>query len=146
MKIIIYLIIVFLNIFSITLNAQNNLYVDRIIAKIGGEIILYSDLQDQKAYVKERQGAALNESDDCAILENLFLQKFMIHQAKLDSIEVRDEEVEQQLDARIDQILQYMNNDTKKFEEYYGQTIAQVRNRFREDLKINCLLKDFKIK
>jgi|JI10StandDraft_1071094.scaffolds.fasta_scaffold08969_8 peptidyl-prolyl cis-trans isomerase SurA len=139
MKIIIYLIIVLLNIFSITLNAQNNLYVDRIIAKIGGEIILYSDLQDQKAYVKERQGAALNENDDCAILENLFLQKFMIHQAKLDSIEVRDEEVEQQLDARIDQILQYMNNDTKKFEEYYGQTIAQVRNRFREDLKNQLL-------
>lgn len=93
--------------------SQTNLYVDRIIAKIGGEIILYSDLQDQKAYVKERQGGALNEEDDCAILENLFLQKFMIHQAKLDSIEVRDEEVEQQLDARIDQILQYMNNDTK---------------------------------
>lgn len=113
MKIKIYLGLILLNVFNGPVFSQTNLYVDRIIAKIGGEIILYSDLQDQKAYVKERQGGALNEEDDCAILENLFLQKFMIHQAKLDSIEVRDEEVEQQLDARIDQILQYMNNDTK---------------------------------
>ncbi|MBK9630362.1 MAG: hypothetical protein IPO62_04745 [Saprospiraceae bacterium] len=63
----------------------------------------------------------------------------MVHQAKLDSVTVQDEEVEQQLSARIDQILQYMENDVSKFEEYYGQSIEQVRSRFRDDLKNQLL-------
>ncbi|MEO6191171.1 MAG: peptidylprolyl isomerase [Saprospiraceae bacterium] len=112
--------------------------IDRIIAKVGSEIVLYSDWQEQIAFIKDKQ-TNVNESDYCSILENILVQKFMVHQAKLDSVEVKDEEIENQLSSRIDQILQYMGNDTKKFEEYYGQTVAEVRNRFKEDLKAQLL-------
>ncbi|MBK9270608.1 MAG: peptidylprolyl isomerase [Saprospiraceae bacterium] len=118
--------------------AQNPITVDKIIAKVGGEIILYSDWRDQIAYISERQGS-ISEEEHCEVLENLLFQKFMVHQAKLDSVAVLDEEIEQQLSARIDQILQYMNNDVSKFEEYYGQSIEQVRSRFRDDLKNQML-------
>lgn len=37
----------------------------------------------------------------------------MVNRAKVDSIEIKDEEVEQQLNARIEQILAYFNNDYK---------------------------------
>lgn len=113
--------------------SQESKTIDKIIGKIGSEIILYSDWNDQVSYIKEKQ-AQLSDEDQCAILENMFIQKFMIHQARLDSIEVKDEEIDQQLDARIEQILQYMENDTKKFEAYYGQTVNQVREKFRDDL------------
>lgn len=72
--------------------------------------------------------------------------KFLIHQAKVDSIEVKDEEVESQLTVRIDQILGYMNNDVQKFEEYYGQPVNKVKERFREDIKINYLPRECKIR
>lgn len=113
--------------------SQESKTIDKIIGKIGGEIILYSDWNDQVSYIKEKQ-AQLSDEDQCAILENMFIQKFMIHQARLDSVEVKDEEIDQQLEARIEQILQYMENDTKKFEAYYGQTVNQVRDKFRDDL------------
>ncbi|MCC6816775.1 MAG: peptidylprolyl isomerase [Saprospiraceae bacterium] len=112
--------------------------VDKIIAKVGSEIILYSDWREQIAFINEKQ-KNLSEDDECAILENLLIQKFMVHQAKLDSIDVKDEEIESQLNARIEQILQYMNNDIKKFEEYYGQSINEVKERFRDDLKSQLL-------
>ncbi len=112
--------------------------VDKIIAKVGSEIVLYSDWQEQVSYIKEKQ-SFLSEADQCSILENLLIQKFMVHQAKLDSVDVKDEEIENQLNARIDQILQYMGNDNKKFEEYYGQSVNEVRNRFKEDLKAQLL-------
>ncbi|MCI1266749.1 MAG: peptidylprolyl isomerase, partial [Saprospiraceae bacterium] len=113
--------------------SQESKTIDKIIGKIGGEIILYSDWNDQVSYIKEKQ-TQLSDEDQCAILENMFIQKFMIHQARLDSVEVKDEEIDQQLEARIEQILQYMENDTKKFEAYYGQTVNQVRDKFRDDL------------
>ncbi len=131
--------IAILIIFAISgVSAQTPVTVDKIIAKVGGEIILYSDWKDQIAFISERQGN-LTEDDYCGVLENLLFQKFMVHQAKLDSVTVQDEEVEQQLSARIDQILQYMENDVSKFEEYYGQSIEQVRSRFRDDLKNQLL-------
>ncbi|NOT36961.1 MAG: peptidylprolyl isomerase [Saprospiraceae bacterium] len=112
--------------------------VDKIIAKVGSEIILYSDWQEQISFIGEKQGS-LNKNDECSVLENILIQKFMVHQAKLDSVEINDEEVETQLTARVEQILQYMGNDVKKFEEYYGQSVSEVRERFREDLKSQLL-------
>jgi peptidyl-prolyl cis-trans isomerase SurA len=112
--------------------------IDKIIAKVGGEVILYSDWQEQINFIKSRQGSK-SDQNPCDILENLLIQKFMVNRAKVDSIEVKNEEIEQQLNARIDQILAYFNNDYKKFEEYYGQSVSDTRERFRDDLKNQML-------
>lgn len=112
--------------------------IDKIIAKVGGEVILYSDWQEQISFLKSRQGNK-GEDNACEILENLLIQKFMVNRAKVDSIDVKDEEIEQQLNARIDQILNYFNNDYQKFEEYYGQSVAETRERFRDDLRNQML-------
>lgn len=125
-------------VFIITNGFSQSKILDKIIAKVGGEVILYSDWQEQISFLKNRQGIK-NEDNACAVLENLLIQKFMINRAKVDSIAVKDEEIEQQLNARIEQILAYFNNDYKKFEEYYGQSVADTRERFRDDLKNQML-------
>ncbi len=138
MKKILLVLIAITNIMHLGFTQSSEQTIDKVIAKVGSEIILYSDWKEQTSYIKEKQ--AYNEKlDDCAILENILIQKFMVHQAKLDSIEVNDEDVENQLNSRLEQILQYMGNDNQKFEEYYGQTVAEVRKRFREDLKSQML-------
>ncbi len=108
--------------------------IDKVIAQVGGELVLLSDLQEQLAVMKER-GEEMPPDAECKILESIIVQKLFVNQAKLDSVEVKDEEVEQQLNARIDHILALMNQDEKRFEEYYGQTVSEVKERFRNDLK-----------
>ncbi len=112
--------------------------IDEIIANVGTEIVLLSDLEEQYSLLLAQQGT-LPADARCAILEQLLTQKLLVNQAKLDSVEVSDEEVEAQLNARIEQILAYMNNDVRQFEEYYGQTIAEVKEAFREDLRDQLL-------
>lgn len=113
--------------------------IDKIIAKVGGEVVLYSDWQEQVSFLKSRQGNKFEDQNTCSILENLLVQKFMVNRAKVDSIEVKDEELNQQLNSRLEQILAYFGNDYQKFEEYYGQSVADTRERFREDLKNQML-------
>lgn len=113
--------------------------IDKIIVNVGSELILYSEWQEQLSYIKTRQAAPLNKMDECAILENMIIQKFLVNRAKIDSIEVKDAEVENQLNARIEQILAYFNNDYEKFKAYYGQSVSDTRERFREDLKNQLL-------
>lgn len=112
--------------------------IDKVIGTVGGELVLLSELEEQYSLL-ESQNGQLPEGARCNILDGILTSKLLLNQAKLDSVEVTDEEVETQLDARIDRILSYMNNDVSQFEAYYGQTVNEVREQFREDLKSQLL-------
>ncbi len=112
--------------------------IDKVIATVGGELILLSEVEEQKALLEAQKGV-LPPDASCLILDNVMAQKLLVNQAKLDSITVLDAEVETQLDARIEQILAYMNNDYQQFEDYYGQSVNQVKDQFREDLRNQLL-------
>lgn len=112
--------------------------MDKIIATVGGELVLLSELEEQYALALS-QKSDIPQNARCEILEQLLTSKLLINQSKLDSIEVGDDEVENQLAARIDRILSFMNNDIKQFEEYYGQSVNDVKEQFRTDLKNQLL-------
>lgn len=114
--------------------AQKRAILDKVVAIVGGEIILLSDLEEQYAYLESQRGV-LPPNARCTVLDNIMLNKLLLNQAKLDSVVVSDAEVEDEINARIDRILTYMNNDIATFENYYGQTIAEVRDQMREDQK-----------
>ena len=118
--------------------SQSDQILDRIVAKVGDEPILQSDLEQQMAYESERKGV-LPENAYCFILEQMLGQKLLVNQSKLDSIIVSDEEVNQQLNSRIEYILNLMNNDFRQFEEYYGKTVSEVRREMRSELRDQLL-------
>jgi len=112
--------------------------IDRVVATVGGEIILLSEVQEQFAYVQKEQ-PTLPEEFRCNVLQNLIVQKLLVNQAKLDSVEVKDEEVENQLNARIDRLMLYFNQDPKAIEEFYGQGIEQIKDQTRSDMRNQLL-------
>ena len=123
---------------SLLLQAQDKEIIDKVISVVGSELILLSEVEEQHALAEAQQGV-LPDDARCVILDNLLATKLLLNQSKLDSIVVTEEEVEAQLDARIDRILSFMNNDVGQFEAYYGQTIGEVKEQFRTDLKNQIL-------
>ncbi len=122
-----------------TLSAQSDrAVIDQVVATVGGEIILLSEVQEQVSYAKQ-QNRDLPDNYKCIALQNTIVQKRLVNQAKLDSIDVKDEEVETQLNARIDRLLTYFNQDEKAIEEYYGQTILQIKDQMRGDMRNQLL-------
>ncbi len=113
--------------------------IDKVVATVGGELILLSEVEEQYALLESRNQDKLPEDARCTIMDQLLATKLLINQAKLDSIVVTDDEVEAQLDARISRILDYMGGDVGQFEDYYGQSISEVKSQFREDLKNQLL-------
>ena len=122
---------------SVSLFGQREI-IDRVVASVGGEIVLLSEVEEQYALMEAQEGT-LPENIRCGIMDQVMAQKLLVNQAKLDSIEITDDEVEAQLSARIENILAYMNGDTKQFEQYYGQTISEVKEAFRSDLRDQIL-------
>lgn len=134
-----YLLFTALLSFSLVAFAQKQV-LDKMVATVGGEITLLSEVEEQYAYTKAQRNGTVPPEARCMLVEQILVNKLLLNQAKLDSVEVKDEEVESQLAARIERILSYMNNDLKQFEEYYGQTVNEVREQFREDLRNNLLI------
>ncbi len=114
-------------------NVSGQKVVDKIVAKVGGEIVLLSEFEEQYNYALTAQ-PEIGDEERCKILESIIAQSLLVHQAKLDSIVVTTEEVEDQLNFKVDRILQQMNGDEKFFEDYYGENILQVKDRMRNDL------------
>ena len=112
--------------------------IDKVVATIGSELVLLSEVEEQHALSLAQRGT-LPEDARCRIVEQLMANKLLINQAVLDSVEISEDEVETQLDARIEQILSYMNGDIEQFEAYYGQSIGAVKEQFRLDLRNKLL-------
>ena len=124
---------------SVLLSAQSDrAVIDRVVATVGGEIILLSEVQEQFAYAKQQQ-EKLPDDYRCVVLQNLVVQKMLVNQAKLDSIAVKDEEVETQLAARVDRLMLYFNQDEKALEEYYGQSVSDIKDQMRGDMRNQLL-------
>jgi peptidyl-prolyl cis-trans isomerase SurA len=112
--------------------------IDKVVATVGSEIILLSEVQEQLSYSRQQQ-QEVPEDYACVVLQNLLVQKLLVNQAKLDSVVVRDEEVENQLDARIERLRTYFNQDDKAIEEYYGQSVNAIKEQMRGDMRSQLL-------
>lgn len=129
-----FLLTLFLALTSASAFAQSTV-IDQVIARVGGEYILLSELEENYALSASQSNQELPPDARCRLIDQILVGKLLFNQSKLDSIEVSDGEVETQLNARIDRILGYMGGDINQFEDYYGQSITATKEQFREDLR-----------
>ncbi len=107
--------------------------IDKIIAQIGDEIILLSDLQNMRLQAIQA-GQDDSGISDCEILEEQLYEKLLINQAELDSIEVQDDMVNQEMEARLREIAKQIGS-IEKLEEFYGKSVAQIKAEFFDIIK-----------
>lgn len=119
--------------------AQEAYILDKVVAQVGSEVILWSDIEEYYAYQKANYGK-VPEDGRCKILDNLMMKSLLVSEAKLDTLViVSDAEVDESLNRRIDEILFMMNGDVEFFREYYGKTVNEVKSDMRDDLQDQLL-------
>lgn len=133
----IYILSIFLGT-SFSLFSQQT--IDEIAAQVGDNIILLSDIQGQKLQMIQA-GMTVNDQTDCGILEELMYQNLLINQAKLDSIEISDEQVDADMENRLRMIEQQIGS-RQKMEEFYGKTVGQIKAEFRPIIKEQMLAQE----
>ena len=119
--------------------------IDEIIATVGNHIITRSDLEYAIQAYKYSMGyytLELNDETTCNIIEQLLFQKLLLHQAELDSIVVTDQQVNDRLDYNIRLQVMRMGGDSKKLEEYYGKSIAEIKAESREQVREDFLAEE----
>ena len=85
-------------VFGMTVQAQQPQLVDGIAAVVGKTIIRYSDIEQAYAQVRLHQGIQNAQVERCALLENMLVNKMLVHKGMVDSVKVSDEQVESEVE------------------------------------------------
>ncbi|MDW8089362.1 MAG: peptidylprolyl isomerase [Bacteroidia bacterium] len=122
--------------------AQSRL--EGIAALVGDELILQSQVQQQYAYLKQ-----IGTPDDgglyCEVLERMIIQKLLLVRARLDSLKVNDEQVERELDRRI-QILTAQLGSPEAIAEIYGKPLPILKQDLRGEIREQLLAEEMRQK
>lgn len=108
---------------------QNRRPIDRVIAVVGGNITLQSEMETQYLQMLA-QGYEPNDDSRCIILEELLYGNLLLHQSKVDSLEVGDAEVEDEMNRRLDYFVAQLGS-VEKLEEYYEKSMLEIKDEFR---------------
>jgi len=123
--------------FSILSGFSQKIVVDQIIAVVGSNPITLSEIEKQTQQM-ENQGFETQGDLKCEVFEQLLVEKLLLNQALIDSIEVTEKQVESEMERRLAQFSQQAGGDDK-LEEFFGKTIAQIKDDFRDIVKQQIL-------
>ena len=122
--------------------AQQSQVIDKVVAVVGSNIILQSDIEEQYMQYRMQGGVKGSASSiRCEILEDQLFRKLMLNQAELDSITVTDE----QIDSEVERYVRYYVSQLgsiEKLEKYYDKNIAEIRDDLHEQLKEKQLMEE----
>lgn len=107
--------------------------IDRIVAKVDNYIILRSEVE--QLYLRGLQQQ--QPVSKCQALESMVVNKLLVAKAEIDSVYVEDKQVDDQLTARMQQMIQLYGNE-KNIVEQFGKSLetlkSEVRSQVREQL------------
>lgn len=108
--------------------------IDEVIWVVGDEAILKSDVEAMRMQ-GALEGMKWNGDPDCAIPEQIAVQKLFVHQADIDSIEVTDADVAQDVEQQINYWLEMVDGSRERLEEYKHQSMTEMRNQMRREFR-----------
>ena len=115
--------------------------VEGIVAIVGREIILKSDVDGQLEVMAQRD-PRLNKKDPeirKAILDQLINERLMVTKAIEDSMDVQDDEITQRMEYQIQMLVQQYGSE-KRIEDLYGMSMSRIRKDFRDEIRKRLLV------
>jgi peptidyl-prolyl cis-trans isomerase SurA len=117
--------------------------VNQIVAQVGDNIILWSDIETQKMQLNEKERAVSGK--DCEILEQLLLEELLVNQALIDSLEISDEQVDAEMENRL-RIMENKMGGRENLEAFYGKSTVAIKEEFRTIIRNKMLAQEMERK
>ena len=107
--------------------------VDEVIWVVGDEAILKSDVEALRIQ-GQQEGMRWKGDPDCAIPEQIAVQKLYLNQAIIDSVEVTEADITRGVEQYIENMISVIGS-REKLEEYQKKSLSQIRADLRESYR-----------
>ncbi|MBR5253874.1 MAG: peptidylprolyl isomerase [Bacteroidales bacterium] len=122
-------------------NVNDDVVVDKVIAIVGQNMIKKSELET--AFLQQKINSKLiieNEYEQkCDLLEGMLINKLMLHQAEVDSVEVTDDEVNREMDNRIRYMISAYGSQ-EMLEKQMRKTLSEIKSYYKDIIKENIMI------
>jgi len=107
--------------------------VESVAAIVGNEVIYLSDVENMIVDIKNNGNKQPVDVLRCSVLNELLISKLFIDQARIDSIIVSDNEVEGELNMKINDAIRRAGSE-KALEVYFKKGMVEIRKDIRKAL------------
>jgi peptidyl-prolyl cis-trans isomerase SurA len=127
--------IIIASLFSLSLawSQPAALPIDKVVAKVGNNVVLLSEIQSQKLQAIQEKMEVTRDLE-CSILEELMYQNLLINQAELDSVIITDQQVDAEMEQRL-RVIENQIGSREELEKFYGKKVAQIKEEFRPAIR-----------
>lgn len=133
----------FLNfvVFAQQTNSSEDGVVDKVIAVVGQNMIKLSELETAFLQQKMNSNLIIENTYDtkCELLEGMLINKLMLHQAEIDSIEVTDDEVNREMDNRIGYMISAYGSQ-EMLEKQMRRSLSEIKSYYKDIIKENIMI------
>jgi peptidyl-prolyl cis-trans isomerase SurA len=112
--------------------------IDEVVSVVGSEPILRSEIEVQMVQIREQHPGNVQQAE-CWLVDQFMQRKLMLWRARLDSLKVTDEQVEGEMDRRMQVFIEQFGS-ASKLEEYYNKSIPQLKNELRDMIREQLLV------
>lgn len=114
--------------------------VDEVAWVVGDEAIFRSDVEEMYQQLRS-EGEVLPGDPYCVLPERIAVEKLYLHQAKIDTIEVPESSVRQNVEQRINYFIANLGSK-EKVEEYFHKPLPQLRESLMEFTRNNYTISE----
>jgi len=119
-------VFIILFIFSFISPSFSQAIIDQVIAVVGSDMILSSDIEQEVMRMK-MQGNLPEGDVKCNILEGLLVQKLLLNQSRIDSLSSNESAIEGEIDRRIRYFVNQIGSE-KALENYFKKSIFEIKD------------------
>ncbi len=113
--------------------AQNQIHtnvVDEVVWVVGDEAVFRSDVEEHYNELK-LEGTRVPANPYCVIPEQLAVEKLYLHQAKLDTIEPQESQINASVERQLDYFIAGLGS-RERVEQYFRKSFPDLREQLRE--------------
>ncbi len=122
-----------LSFFAIVGSAFSQESLDKVIAVVGSDMILASDVEQELMRMK-MQGELPEGDVKCQLLEQLLIQKLLLYQSKIDSLQPNETGIESEVERRLRYFINQIGSE-KALENYFHKPMYEIKSDLREVIR-----------
>lgn len=137
----------FVGVYKITAQEKKVFVADKIIAVVGDQMVLFSDLIMAQEYYKYENripaSDVLSDEETSELLSQMLLVKLMATQARIDSLDISGLDIESQIDERQEMMVEQYGS-LEAIEKLRGKPMFLVRDDLRKQIEENTLAEEMR--
>lgn len=115
-------------------SATKEQLIDKVIVSIDDQVIFYTEVESEYAFYATQQKKLKEIPSKLQILENLITNKILLAIALQKGIHIKKEEIEKNLQFRLENIIHQMGT-VAKLEQHFGKSIEELKKDLRKNIR-----------